>query len=130
MMIVVRVAVGLLLLAHGLVHLLFRASDVPEFSIERSWLLPEAARRPVALTLMAATVFAFLLVALAIWGVPGLSGIWPVLVITAAAFSIVLLVMFWNSHLVFGLVINVFLIAVVLAQPDWVGRLIGHADGT
>ena len=76
MVIVIRVVVGVLLLAHGLVHLLYLAPDVPEFSIDRSWLLPASARRPVALALMAATVAAFTLAALAVWGVPGLSGIW------------------------------------------------------
>jgi hypothetical protein len=128
-MIVIRSVVGLLLLAHGLVHLLYLSSDTPEFSIERSWLLPEAVRRPTALVLMAATVFAFALVALAVWRVPGLSGVWPVLVIAASALSTVLLVVFWNSQLVFGLAINVALIAVVVTQPGWADRLTGQADG-
>jgi hypothetical protein len=61
--IVIRVVAGALLLAHGLVHLLYLAPDVPEFSLDRSWLLPASARRPVALALMAATVAAFALVA-------------------------------------------------------------------
>jgi hypothetical protein len=59
--IVVRVVAGVLLLAHGLVHLLYLAPDVPEFSLGRSWLLPEPARRPVARVLMAATVAGFAL---------------------------------------------------------------------
>ena len=59
-MVVIRIVVGVLILAHGLVHLLYLARDVPEFSFASSWLVPESARRPVALVLMAATVAAFL----------------------------------------------------------------------
>lgn len=95
------------IVAPGLVHLLYLAPDVPKFSIERFWLLPEAARRPVALVLMVATVAAFVLVTLAVWGVPGLSGAWPALVIAASVLSILLLVAFWHSRLVFGLAIGV-----------------------
>src|SRR5512135_2785469 len=73
--------------AHGLVHLLYLAPDVPEFSLGRSWLLPEPARRPVARVLMAATVAGFALVALAVWGVPGLSAAWPALTVVACLLS-------------------------------------------
>ena len=68
-----RFAAGVLLLAHGLVHLLYLADAVPEFSLDRSWLVPDAARRPLALGLVATTIAAFAILALAVWGVPGLS---------------------------------------------------------
>ena len=64
-------------LALGLVHLLYLAPGVPEFSIDWSWLLAASVRRPVALALMAATVAGFALVALAVRGMPGLSGVSP-----------------------------------------------------
>jgi len=54
MIVLVRVVAGVLLLAHGLVHLLYLAQDVPEFSIEESWLVPESARPRVALALTGA----------------------------------------------------------------------------
>jgi hypothetical protein len=98
-MVVIRIVVGVLLLAHGLVHLLYLARDVPEFSLASSWLVPESVRRPVALALMVTTVAAFVLVALALWGVPGLSRIWPALTIAAASLSLVLLVAFWAGQL-------------------------------
>ena len=41
-----RIVIGVLLIAHGLVHLLYLTDEVPEFSLERSWLVPESARRP------------------------------------------------------------------------------------
>ena len=125
MVIVIRVVVGVLLLAHGLVHLLYLAPDVPEFSIDRSWLLPASARRPVALALMAATVAAFTLAALAVWGVPGLSGIWPALTIGACLLSVALLAAFWDTMLVIGIGIDVALLAIAVTRPAWADRLVG-----
>lgn len=119
----VRVAVGLLLVAHGLVHLLFLvpAADDPRypFSLERSWVVPESARRPVALVLMTAVVVGFLASGLALWGVPGLVGVWSAITIAAAAASLVLLVAFWDRQLVIGVLISALLIAVALLRPDW-----------
>ncbi len=125
MVIVVRVVVGVLLVAHGLVHLLYLAPDVPEFSIGRSWLLPEPARRPVARVLIAATVAGFALVALAVWGVPGLSAAWPALTIVACLLSMALLAAFWDTVLVIGIGIDVALLAVAVTQPAWADRLVG-----
>ena len=41
--VVIRVVIGVLLLAHGLVHLLFSTSG-PVFSFEHSWLVPASIR--------------------------------------------------------------------------------------
>jgi hypothetical protein len=123
--IAVRVVAGVLLLAHGLVHLLYLAPDVSEFSIDRSWLLPAPARRPVALALMAATVAGFTLVALAVWGVPGLSGAWPALTIVACLLSMALLAAFWDTVLVIGIVIDLALAVIAVARPEWADRLVG-----
>jgi hypothetical protein len=128
-MIVVRVVAGVLL-AHGLVHLLYPAPDVPEFSIGRSWLLPEPARRPVALMLMAATVAGFALVALAVWGVPGLSAAWPAFTIVACVLSMALLAVFWDTVLVIGIVIDVALVVIaVTRQSGRTGSLAKEEDG-
>jgi hypothetical protein len=123
-MVVIRIVVVILLLAHGLVHLLYLARDVPEFSLASSWLVPESARRPVALVLIMTTVAAFLLAALAIWGVPGLSRIWPALTIAAASFSLVLLVAYWNKMLILGVTIDMALIAVAAIRPVWVQHIV------
>jgi hypothetical protein len=111
--------VGALLIAHGLVHLLYIADDVPEFSAERSWVVPVGARRPVALTLIGATIVAFALVGLAVWGVPLLSAVWPTLTIVASVVSLVLLGSFWHPRVVLGVVIDIVLIAVAMTQPAW-----------
>lgn len=124
-MIVVRIVAGVLLLAHGLVHLLYLAPDVPEFSIDRSWLVREPARRPVALALMAATVAAFTLVTLAVWGVPELSGVWPALTVVACLLSMALLAAFWDTVLVIGIVIDATLVVIAVTRPGWADRLIG-----
>lgn len=123
MTIFVRVLAGVLLLAHGLVHLLYLAPDVDAFSIE-SARLPETLRRPVALVLLAATVLAFALVALSTWRVPGLSSAWPMLTLLAAAISAVLLLVFWDRQLVFGLAIDALLIAAALWQPAWLHQFV------
>jgi hypothetical protein len=109
-MVAVRIVAGILLLAHGLVHLLYLAPDVSEFSTQRSWLVPEAARQPVALALISATVAASAALALAVWGVPGLAAAWPVLAVLAGALSLVLLVAYWDTWLTAGLAIDCALI--------------------
>jgi hypothetical protein len=123
----VRVVVGALLAAHGLVHLLYLVTDPDDptfaFSLRSSWLLPAPVRRPTGLVLIALTVAAFLLLALAVWGVPGLAAIWPGLAITAAALSLVLLFAFWNVRLLAGVAIDVAVIVVAVARPEWTDRI-------
>lgn len=120
---VVRLLAGVLLLAHGLVHLLYLAPDVDAFSIQAGR-LPEGVRRPFALALLAATVLAFALVALSTWGVPGMSSAWPALTVVAAGLSAVLLVVFWDRQLVLGLAIDVALVAAAVWQPVWLHQLV------
>lgn len=119
MLVMVRLVAGVLLLAHGLVHLLYLAPDVTEFSTQRSWVVPEPARRPVALALMATTIAASAALALAVWGVPGIATAWPVLAVLAGALSLVLLVAYWDSRLVLGLVIDAALISLAVIRPAW-----------
>jgi hypothetical protein len=119
MIVVVRIVAGILVLAHGLVHLLYLAPDVAEFSTKRSWLVPEAARQPVASALIAATVAASAALALAAWGMPGLAAAWPVLAVVAGAVSLVLLVAYWNTRLTLGVAIDGTLITLAVVQPTW-----------
>jgi hypothetical protein len=53
------------------------------------------------------------------WGVPFLSGAWPAIAIAASIVSLTLLIAFWELHLFFGLILDVGLIAIALARPDW-----------
>lgn len=119
------IVVGLLLVAHGLVHLLYLIDDVPEFSLETSWPVPDTASRRVALVLIWATIAAFAALGLAIWGVPGLTDIWPALAIAGSGLSLLLLVVFWSGSLIFGVLTNIALIAVALVRPEWTDRISG-----
>ncbi len=122
-----RTALGLFLLAHGLVFLLYlvKEPDDPKwpFTFDQSWLVPEAQRRPVGIGLMILTVVLFGLLALAVWGVPGLAGIWPALGIAAAVASLALLVAFWQTQLILGILIAAAVIYVVVTRPGWTDSL-------
>lgn len=128
MEVALRIVVGVLLIAHGLVHLLYFVGNTDPkwpFTTERSWLVPGAARRPVATVLVAVTIVAFVLLALAVWGVPGLSAIWPVLAVVGASASLLTLLLYWNAQLVAGVAIDVVLIALALWRPEWTDRVGG-----
>lgn len=129
MAVLIRIVAGLFLIAHGLVHLLYlvHKEDDPSFpfTLKQSWLVPEAVRRPTGLVLLAATVAAFALLGLAVWGVPGLSGAWPVIAVVAAALSLSLLVAFWNSHLFAGIGIDLALVALAAIRPEWIEKIVG-----
>jgi len=124
--VLVRIVLAVLLAAHGLVHLLwFAPSDDPAwpFRLDRSWLVTEATRTPIAVVLIALVVAGFALLGLAVWGVPGLTSIWPALAIGAAAASLAALVLFWDRQLVWGVAIDVALIVVALSHRAWTDRL-------
>jgi len=120
---VIRIVAGLLLIAHGLVHLLYLTPEAEDkkypFTLRESWLVPETARRPVAIILIAGTIVFFALLGLAVWGVPVLSGAWPALALAAALTSLALLVAFWDVQLITGVIIDLGLIAIALMRPGW-----------
>ncbi|HEX6220578.1 MAG TPA: hypothetical protein VF115_05755 [Acidimicrobiia bacterium] len=120
-----RIVIGVLVAAHGLVHLLYLTTDVHEFSLEGSWFVPESARRPVATVLIWATVAAFALPGPAVSGVPGLTGMWPAIAIVASVLSLALLVAFWSWSLIFGVLIDLALIAAAVVRPEWTDRIAG-----
>jgi hypothetical protein len=126
MEVLVRTVIGVVLVAHGLVHLLWWApSDDPAwpFRRDRSWLLPAATRPLVAASLVGLVVGGFALLGLAVWGVPVLTAIWPVLAIVAAAASLAALVLFWDRRLLAGVAIDVAVLVVAWWQPGWTARL-------
>ncbi|WP_202868362.1 hypothetical protein [Kribbella sindirgiensis] len=57
-------------------------------------------------------------------GRSSLSAAWPALTVVACLLSLVLLVLFWNTWLVFGVVIDIALLTVAAIRPDWVGRVL------
>jgi hypothetical protein len=118
-----RIVAGLLLIAHGLVHLLYLVPDVKQFRLEGSWLVPESASHSAGYALMAAIVAGFVLVGLAVWGVPFLSGAWPAIVIAASIASLTLLIAFWSPQLIFGVILDMGLIAVAAIRPGWTDQI-------
>ena len=126
MQVVVRIVLGALLLAHGLVHLMwFVPNDDTAwpFRLDTSWLMSESNRKPVAVALVALIVGGFALLGLAVWGVPGLTSIWPGLAIGAAVVSLAAPLLFWDRQLLWGVAIDVTLIVVALWRPGWTDRL-------
>lgn len=124
MEVTVRIGIGLLLLGHGLVHLLwFAPDDDPDwpFRTDRSWLVPGSMRTAVAAVLVGLVVSGFALLALAVWGVPGLVSVWPSLATGAAIASLAVLVLYVDRRLLWGAAIDVAVIVVALWRPGWTG---------
>lgn len=121
-----RVVLGLFLVAHGLVHVMY---VVPEpareqgglewpFHLDRSWALSGLGGdvvRSIGILLMVLTIAAF-----AVAGVALLAdlGWWSEAAIVAAASSTALLALFFHPMLVLGLAINAYVLSVaVLSWP-------------
>ncbi len=124
MAVVLRIVAGGLLIAHGLVHLLYLADDVDVFTFD-SWVVPDARSRTFGLVLMWATVAAFALVGLAVWRFPGLSTAWPTLTDVASLASLALLGLYFDLQLLFGMALDVALISIVVSRPEWTDRIAG-----
>jgi hypothetical protein len=124
----IRVVAGILLVAHGLVHLLFIVPDAANpkypFSLDRSRVLPASARRPFAYVLMAAVIVAFLASALALWGLSPLSNAWSGITIVAGGLSLVLLLAFWDVRLWIGVLIDLVLILLAILRPSWMDQFL------
>jgi hypothetical protein len=71
-----------------------------------------------------ATAIAFAVLALAVWGVPGLSAMWPAVAVVACLLSAVLLTLSWSRQLMFGVAIDVGVVAVALTRPGFLDRLL------
>lgn len=124
-----RVVLGGLVIAHGLVHLLYFIPETDDkddfpFSLRRSWMIPAGLRRPGALALAGGTVVGFLVAGLAVWGLPGLTSVWPVATVAGAAASLLMLLAFWNARLLAGIAIDVVLVMAVVVRPEWVDPLV------
>ncbi len=116
-----------LCVAHGLVHVGYVIPDpedrLPHFSLETSWLLPEAVREPLGLALVALATSAFLLLGLAVWGVRSLRGAWRQLVAVGALASLLLLAGFPDVRLLYGVVVDLALLTVAVLRPRWIADL-------
>jgi hypothetical protein len=81
--------------------------------------VPEPARRPAAIVLVSVTIAAFALLGLAVWGVPGLAAIWPLLAVVGSVASLAVLIAFWDTQLLLGVAIDVAAVVVAIMRPEW-----------
>ncbi len=119
---IVRIALGLFVIAHGIVHPIL--AIVPDNQLEgapvgtfwnKSWLLGETSLvKNIIYLLSALAALLFLLAGLSVMEalVPG--GWWRFLWISGASASAILLVVFWHPWFVLGLVIDIVMLAIVL----------------
>lgn len=124
-----RLALGGLLLAHGAVHLLYLlpvpANDANwPFLLDESWVIPESLRRGVGGTAAVAIAVIYVLVALGVWGVPGVENGLRGLLIAGSVASVALFVAYWHPWLSFGMLIALGLLAMAITQPGWWLRLV------
>lgn len=118
----VRILVGIFLIAHGLVHSGLAAAPVPNdpaskpgaffTDATRSWLLSEIGLsvytiRITGIVLVILTTLSFLAAGLGVLGVAGFDSIWRVMTILSACLSLLLLGIFWHPWLVVGVLINI-----------------------
>lgn len=120
---IVQLIVGLVLVGHGLIHVMYLTPgpDDPTypFTLDESWLLPASMRRVVGSMLAIFTIVAFTALGLAAWRVPGLEPFWRPLVVSGSMASLALLIAFWYPRIVVGFAIDVALVILTVAMPDW-----------
>lgn len=127
-----KVALAVFLIVHGLVHAILAAAPSPNdpdakpnsffTAADRSSLLSQlgldaAVIRWAGIILVALTTLGFILVGLGILGVPGLSTVWRMLAVVSSCVSLLLLTLFWHRWLVVGVLIDIgILIAILWAK--------------
>lgn len=117
-----KTALALFIIAHGLVHAILAMAPNPAdadakpgaffTAAERSWLLPQlglnaATVQWIGIVLVVLSTLGFVLAGLGIFGVAGLSTIWRMVAIFSAWVSLLLLVLFWHPWLPVGVLIDI-----------------------
>jgi hypothetical protein len=119
-----RVLFGLLLLAHGAIHLawLVPAPADPKWPfLWRSPWLPHASEeklRDVGTALITLMFLAFFVAALGVWGVPFLAGAWGAIAVVGCALSLIVISLLWHPWFVVGPTVDLLIAAAVLF--NWV----------
>ena len=116
--------VAIFLILHGLVHAILAMVPnlhAPEAGSSRfffrSWLLsglglPESAGKTFAIILSATATIGFIATGLALLDFLVPFDWWRTLAIASAAVSLLLLVIFWNSYLIVGIVIDIVILVI------------------
>jgi hypothetical protein len=118
-----NIVLGLFLAAHGIIHLGYitpaPADPKYPFRLNNSWLItslniPEQTVRLLGIILTIITVLGFALTGLAALGIIVPQVWWQPLTILSAGASLLLLVFFWHTWLVLGVVIDVALLVALI----------------
>ena len=125
----IRILIGIFLIAHGLVHSGLAAAPIPNDSNSkpgafftdptRSWLLSRiglntSAIRITGIVLVALATLSFITAGLGILGVFGLESIWRAMTVVSAGLSLLLLVVFWHPWLFVGVLLNIGILIALL----------------
>ena len=128
-----KLALAIFLIAHGLVHVGLAAAPNPAdpngkpgaffTAVERSWLLPQlglsgTAVHWIGIILVTLSTLGFILAGLGIFGIVGLTAIWRTVAIISAGISLLLLIAFWHPWLPVGVLINIVTL-VALLFTNW-----------
>src|SRR5690349_93737 len=116
-----RILLGLFLIAHGLIHASYSAPRPPEgpvrwpFELGQSWVLSPLGisttlARPLGTLLWIAATLLTVAAGLGVFGVPVLHESWRGLAVAGAVASLLLLAIYFDPMLIVGLVIDVALI--------------------
>ena len=129
----IKIALAIFLIAHGLVHAILAAAPNPSdpdakpgaffTALERSWLLPRlglnaSTAQWIGILLVALVTLGFILAGLGLFGVPGINAVWRTAAIISTALSLLLLILFWHPWLVVGVLIDIGIL-VALLWADW-----------
>ena len=111
-----KLLLGLFVIAHGLLHASYLTPkpDDPNypFYLDRGWFADMAgsSAKPIGTMLVIITVVAFAMTGLGLLGLPVAYGLWKAALLIGAIASLLLLVLFWHSWLMLGIVINIVLL--------------------
>jgi hypothetical protein len=119
----VKLVIGLFLLAHGLVHLLYLAARPPDdprypFVPETAWIARVLGMKAPAAKATAGAVAVVVALVLGIAGIALIvgAGLWTTLAVLGAVISLALLAAFYHPWLTLGVAIDLAVIGLVWAQ--------------
>jgi hypothetical protein len=136
-----KIIIALFLSAHGLVHAGLAAAPNPGdpdaragaffTSPERSWLFNRLGSNQnivqwIGIILVAIATVGYVLAGLGVFGVSGLEELWRSIAVVSSIFSLILLVLFWHTWLILGVVIDIAILLSLLwinwPGPDLLGQ--------
>jgi hypothetical protein len=119
-----RLLFGLLLLAHGAIHLSWLAPKPTDPKWPFHWRSPwfprtsEESLRGIGTAVIALMFLAYVVAALGVWGVAVLAGVWVPAAVLASALSFMVIAVLWHPWFVAGPTVDVIIAAAALL--NWV----------